>query len=719
MILLWEALVTLASPLLALLVALHPRLRRRGRERLGFIQPAVEPGAVWVHAASLGEGQAAATLLHALRRGCPDLALVRSASSPNAIDQDVGADQTLLLALDSPPFIAAWLDRLRPRLLVLVEAELWPCLLAACHRRAIPVVVVQARVGPGLRRLWRIPGVWRALTRGVTFFASDAVTAALLDAPMLGDLKRDAPTSASVLRWARDARPVIVAGSTHAGEERAVIEAVRRLDPRPQLVVAPRDPRRFDEVAALVVALPDTVSVRRSALAGNEVPADVDVVVLDTLGELAGLYTRADAAFVGGTFVASVGGHSPAEALRVGCPVVRGPQVHANAGAWDVARVWVAEAPEALPDALSLALAAGRVPASPGDAGSRTAAALRPFLDGPVPAERPLRPWLWPLTFAWWLGVSLRPRPQRRAPIPVISVGALAVGGSGKTPVCAWLAVRLAARAPIIVARGYGRDAGGGVRRPTLGSADAGTLGDELAMLARRGLRVVSAPDRLAGIRAAVAEPDSSAEPPPGLAILDDALQVGDVARDLEIVVVDARWPTGGGLLPMGDRRLPLAWLRRADVVWMHGGWTDALDPWLRPDVIRVEARYTPTGWLEGGQRVPLATVPIGAVAVLTGIARPERFLRQLTTLGYTVATWRARPDHHRFDEDDLAWIHTHAARLPVVTTEKDRVRLPTDALVAALLVEVVVTRGEEALERRLAAVVGASGPEGAAHVLR
>lgn len=689
MILLWELALTLLSPLVAALAALVPALRAGYGERLGAVVPEVEPGAVWVHAASLGEGRAAAGLLPALRAAAPGIEVIRSATSPLGRAQEVGADQSLCLPLDAPPFVAAWLDRVRPRALVLVEAELWPCLLAACRRRGIPVALVQARLGRGMRRLRALPGAWPALTRGIRFYAADAGTGAELGCPVTGDLKATAPRPARALDWGE--RPALVAGSTREGDEAALLAAWRGLRGRPLLVLAPRVKERFEPVWRLARSAGFAVA-RRSALLGP-VPPEVEVVVLDSVGELAGLYPYAGAAFVGGTFDAALGGHSPSEAVAAGLSVVRGPEIHAHAARWAEVPAFVARTPGELPAALAAALATPpREP--PGEAAAtRTAAALAPLLAAPIPPERPLRPWLWPLAGAWLVGTIVRPRPARRVGVPVVAVGALTAGGSGKTPVAARLAEALAERRPALVSRGHGRDPGGEAR----GAGSAARLGDEAAMLAARGLVVWTAPDRRRAIAEAVRDGA-------GLVVLDDALQYGGVARDLEVVVVDARWPGGGGPIPVGTRRVPWAWLRRADVVWVHHGpLPERLAGWLRPDALVVEARYEAVGWTHRGRAAPLASLPVGPVFAFAGIARPEGFFSTLRRQGVRPTRCHVFPDHHRYTWAELQELQNWADDHVVVTTEKDAARLPADAPVWVLRVEPVIVRGEAELRARLA----------------
>ena len=677
----WAYLVCgiLAAPLAALVAWLHPRTRGHWRERLGFPVVKVEPGALWFHAASLGETRVVAALVAPIRTAFPGIELIRTCTSDTARGGPAVADQALCAPIDTLPSVLCWMDRVRPRALILVEAELWPALLVGARLRGIPVTLLAPRVGPGIGRMRRLPGLESYLLRGVRQLSID------------GDLKQLADRPASPVSWSGDA---LVAGCTHEGEEEAVLKAWAGLARRPLLVVAPRSPARFGKVAALLAERAAEMGfhfVRRS-MGSTTIAPDIDVLLLDSVGELAGLYDRANVAFIGGTLCSGIGGHSPAEALAAGCPIVRGPDVSANAQAWEGVPAITVQAAGELGPALAKALSGGRnrVPAPP---------AVRPVLELvgrlaelPVPEERPLRPWLWPLSLPWAVASALRAAPLRRGALPVISVGALTAGGSGKTPVTAWLASRIEGSA--VVSRGYGRRRGNDVRL----AGESGDLGDELVLLSRRGHAVVSAPNRESGIAAAAQRGDR-------VAILDDGLQVRSVARDVEIIVIDARWPDGGGPIPVGTRRVPRAWLGKADVVWTNHGAPPAwVREHVRSGVVFVQAQYRPVAWLRRGARLPLASIPARPAVALAGIARPEGFFRQLRALGIDIRRTMVFPDHHAFSWGDLQSIEAWQDDYLVITTEKDAARLPADAPVYALVVEVEVQQGEAELIAHLRA---------------
>ena len=655
-----------------LLVAM-PRTRRH---ILGLPRP--DPGWTWLHGASAGEHVAARALASRMHA-----TVWRTRSSLRT---------PVLGAFPAPldlPFVAArWLRQARPGRLVLIEAELWPGWLVACRRLGIPVTVVGARPGRGTAR-WRALGpLWRWLTAGGNFITGADT----------GELKRLAPLPAPQFPLPD---PTFVAASTRAGDEERLLEAWRHVrEPRPLLVLAPRYVRRAREITALISSQISELSMRQRTI--DRLPEDAEVFLLDTIGELAGALAQARAAFIGGTFDEKIGGHSPAEAFAAGLPVVHGPHIASNAVAFAAGRsIPVPEeaSPEALADAINQALRLPRQ-ATGGDP-SNTEALDRGLSRLPAPAvvaeplERPLlRPLipLWPLLASRHAGWSA---PPQTAPLPVVSVGALVAGGSGKTPIAAWLAARIPGA--WVAARGYRRGGPPGVRIAAPGEQPAAFVGDELEMMRRRGIGVVSSPDRLAAARAAAAAGAT-------LLILDDGFQHRRLKRDLDIVCVDARHPNGGGPIPVGRRREPWSALSRADVLWIHnaperddqrpGAAGDPI-PSGTPPLPRVRSRIRPRAWLRGGTRHPLSAVT-GPVDVVVGIARPGGFLCTLVAMGLEIRSWRIAADHGRLG----------ALPRGCVTTEKDAARLPPDADVWALEMALEVT-GAEALVDRVRALAG------------
>jgi 3-deoxy-D-manno-octulosonic-acid transferase len=320
-------------------------LRRRSalgelvRGRLALDPATVDGRPLWIHAVSVGEVLVAGIFARTLPRELP---LVVTTITPTGMARAraVFAERATVLwaPLDLAGPIERFLGGLAPRGLVLIEGDYWPLTLEWCRRRELPIVVVNGRIGDrSFSRLRRFPGLTRVMHRR----ARRLVVQAEVDRERLvalgvaeerievaGNLKFDAEPKgcpqelgAAILAVA-GGRPLAVAGSTMPGEDELVLEAWRQAGGAKVslLVIAPRHPERFDRVVELVGRLGLSV-VRRSAL---PVDAAADVVVLDSVGELAGVYALATVAFVGGSLVPT-GGHNPIEPAQHGVAVAVGP----------------------------------------------------------------------------------------------------------------------------------------------------------------------------------------------------------------------------------------------------------------------------------------------------------------------------------------------------------------------------------------------------------
>ena len=337
-----------AAPLHAALLAWrgrHDRGRwRRFGERLG-LGPAVPGRPVWIHAASVGEVQIAAVLVRGLREHFPAAPVLVTAFTPTGIGRAATLGPsvaTRCLPYDLPGSVRRFLDRVQPRLAIMLETELWPNLYRQCRRRAVPLVIGSARLSARSASRYRLLGalVREALATATVAAQSEAdaerflsIGAAASRTHITGNLKFDFTPPPDIAdrgqrlraRYAAD-RPMWVAGSTHEGEEQAVLEAHRRVcevHPRALLVLAPRHPNRFAEVAALLQSR-GIGFVRHSDAAPRQTHGAAEVVLLDTLGELLDFYAAADAAFVGGSLV-PVGGHNLLEPASLGVPLLSGP----------------------------------------------------------------------------------------------------------------------------------------------------------------------------------------------------------------------------------------------------------------------------------------------------------------------------------------------------------------------------------------------------------
>jgi 3-deoxy-D-manno-octulosonic-acid transferase len=325
-----------------------PAYRRRWAERLGRFAPPVRTGGVWVHAVSVGETQAAQPLIKRLLgepRAQPVTVTTTTPTGSVRVGELFG-DQVfhVYLPFDLPWAVDGFLERVRPRLLIMVETEIWPNLLARCAAHGIPTLLANGRLSArSARRYARLDGFTRETFAAIGAVAAqteaDAQRFVALGTPadrvrVTGSMKFDmairgsVKEQAEVLRrdWGTD-RPVWVAASTHEGEEEAVLEAHRHVltaVPEALLVLVPRHPERFERAAQLVRRAGLTMARRTERSA---VTAGTAVFLGDTMGELPVFLGAADAAFVGGSLV-DIGGHNVLEPAAFGVPVVFGPHMH-------------------------------------------------------------------------------------------------------------------------------------------------------------------------------------------------------------------------------------------------------------------------------------------------------------------------------------------------------------------------------------------------------
>jgi len=327
---------------------------------------------------------------------------------------------------------------------------------------------------------------------------------------------------------------------------------------------------------------------------------------------------------------------------------------------------------------------------------------LREWAGGSV-AQCLLRPLSWCYRLVSWLAAGYgSPRHARlttaqaglRAPLVV--VGNLTVGGSGKTPCVIALAAALAARGwhPAIVSRGYG---GRGHVEPVTTRSRAEEVGDEPLLIARRtGLPVWVGPDRLVAARAVL-----DAHPEVDLLLSDDGLQRPTLPRDVEIVAIDARRGLGNRrLLPAGPLREPLSRLNRVDQVWLCGDGPVPKGLTLTPFRIALALATAAQRLAATGESRPLSSFAARDVVALAGIADPERFFAMLRAAGID-AIPQAWPDHHPFSPSDLAPLR----RRTVLMTQKDAVKCETFAAPdwwAVPLEAVIAGQAVDAVEREL-----------------
>jgi len=326
----------------------YPAYWARWSERFGYLPPMGTRKSIWVHAVSVGEVRSASELVNSLAKRYPDHRILVTTTTPTGSTQvrELFGDRVshAYVPYDLPAAVRRFIDRLNPEFAVIAETEFWPNIFRECRRRGIPLLLVNVRVSrASFRGYRRVPLATRAMLASADLLCAQSPRDARelrglgVAEDMIhvtGNLKFDVPVPDSLLRegerirddWGRD-RSVMIAASTHRGEERRILTAYRQLlgtHPDLLLVLVPRHPERFSGVARLCRRARYQV-VRRTEQHGA-LDSGVNILVGDTMGELQKLYVASDLAFVGGSLV-PIGGHNLLEACAVGVPVIFGPHM--------------------------------------------------------------------------------------------------------------------------------------------------------------------------------------------------------------------------------------------------------------------------------------------------------------------------------------------------------------------------------------------------------
>jgi len=714
-------------------------------ERFGFLPSSFTQtgqGAIWLHAVSVGEVLGAMELVRGLRAAFPRTAIFVSSGTlaGHATSQaklDGLVDGVFFAPMDYVFAVRRVLRTLRPAVVLVVETEIWPNLFRECQRTGAGLAILNGRISdrafpPYRRWAWWFSAVW-SVDRIQVQSAEMRARYLALGAPperveVAGNFKYDfaalaAAADSPVRSWlaARQPAAVWIAASTMPGaeagdvdEDQCVVESWLRLALRhPGLVLiwAPRKPERFD-LAAEKLAAAGIAYDRRSQLGGADPLVRAlppRVLLLDTIGELSGLFDTADVVFMGGT-LARRGGHNILEPALFAKTVIVGPHMENFTAIADEFRragaVVEIAGPAELAETVSALLddperrrelgrrALGAAEARRG-ATARALAAVRELYATRVPVYRPAWPW-YPvarlLAGAWMIASGLRQKRHQGAarslPVPVISVGNLTMGGTGKTPCVLWLAAGLIERghAPGILTRGYGRISPEPISVLERGAqASSAETGDEPQIFLRSGL----APVGIGADRFRAGQLLLARFPAVDRVLLDDGLQHRRLERAVNLVLVDALDPFGGGgVFPLGRLREPLDALARADIFLITradlSGGVPALERALRARNGRApifHAVTRPHAWVEAanGREYGPAAAPFDRPAGFCGLGNPQSFRRILNALGIHPVDWIRFPDHHRYRPAELKrmgrWLRDEGAR-SLVTTEKDAVNL-------------------------------------------
>ena len=416
----WRLLTRLLEPLSPRLLDARAKQGKedpaRVDERLGRASVARPAGdLVWLHGVSVGETLSLLPVVERLRRQRPDLAvLVTSGTLTSAalLAQRLPAGVIHQFApVDTPGAVTAFLDHWRPALAVFVESELWPNLILEARRRGVKLVLASARITGKTVDGWRrFPGAARTVLSSFDrILPQDETSAARLESlsaridghvnlKLSGEAPPHDPAAFTRLSAAIGDRPVVVAASTHDGEEIALVRALDKLADRLCLILVPRHPARTPEIAAALTRDGYAFALRSQ---GREPDRDTDLYIADTLGEM-GLFLRlADVVVMGGSFSAAlekppVGGHNPLEPARLGKPAVTGPDMTNWAAVTEAlveaGGLAMVEAPWDLPSVLAPLLADDAAARAMGERGRRAAADAGSGLDRLWETLSPLLP---------------------------------------------------------------------------------------------------------------------------------------------------------------------------------------------------------------------------------------------------------------------------------------------------------------------------------------
>ena len=715
---LYRLLQALLFPLVLLYFLLrcckNPRYFPTLWERLGFLPREYQQtvgGAIWFHAVSVGEVIAIGPLIDRMRERYPCAEIFVSAST-------LAGHSTALERLKAHVFFAPVdyvfavrhvLRTMRPALLVVAETEIWPNLFRETARTGCGIVIVNGRMSDRVAPRY---AKWRRFFAKVLCHAdrilvqSEEQRDRYLAAGAIpertqvgGNIKYDfTPRDSSewLRPFANGSRVWIAASTsadTHLNEEDFVIRSMAHM-PGWKLVMAPRKPDRFDEVADKLT-LSGVPFARRSR---GEMEGDV--LLLDTIGELGGIFPIADAVFMGGSLV-DRGGHNILEPAFFAKPIVVGPHMENFREIAEDFRAHQAFVEIEKPAELAGAILAAAANPELGERAKACAEARRGAMDRAVTElaavyeqavpryRRSLAGLMLLRPFAQlWRMFRRRPvREQTRLPAHVISVGNITAGGTGKTPLVLYIARQLSLRQRHvgILTRGHGRSSHHGHLLLEPGSTDSVIhTGDEAQLFLRSGYAHVGIGKNRAKIGRMLLEQYGL-----DTLVLDDGFQQMRLARNLNIVMVDAMNPFGEGqLLPLGRLREPMLALRRASAFVITrtecNRPTKGIEARLRqfnPNAPIFRSRVVPTAWVDQstGEEYPAGELPFQRTLAFCGLGNPQSFWRALDQLGIAPEERIDFDDHHRYTEREIRRMGLLVKRLgaeALLTTQKDVVNL-------------------------------------------
>ena len=715
----------------------------RFRERLGFLPRSFNrtaPGSIWLHAVSAGEIVTAVPLLQQLHQQESRIPIFVSTSTlagrAAAVKNLEGiAAGIFFCPLDFVSCLRRVLRTIKPALVIIMETEIWPNLYAEIKRTNASLGVVNARISdktwPHYQATkWFFSPILKLVDSFFPQSATDRDRYFRLGVPMSrihleGNLKYDsAPAPSSTNLPTFGASPIWIAGSTvapgesrrykHAVDEDDVVldafEQLRKQFPKLLLILAPRQPARFNVVAEKLKTRQIPFLRRTQNLNGAAGALTLPgVLLLDTIGELAGAFPLADVVFIGGS-VAPRGGHNILEPARCGAAIVTGCHMeNFQAIATDFIEAGalrqVQNAAELAPvlgellsnreTALHLGYRAQLLVEQKRGTASQIAQQLWPLYWSATPREpRTLltKLILTPLSKCWDWGARLKrtgdEAKKQTLPVPVVSIGNITLGGTGKTPFTNYLATELQnlGYKPAILTRGYRRRTPArNLLLPVGAEVPPALTGDEAQIFLRAAVCPVGiGADRAETGRLLLQNFDVN------LILLDDGFQHRKLHRNVDLVLIDGLTPFGQeAAFPLGRLREPLSCLKRADALVVTRADNDlrfeSLTRQLRrynphAPIYRVFTR--PKHWRMCQQKMTVGNLPSRRIAAFCGLGNPQGFWNTLAQMEFEVVYRWTFPDHHVYRPAELKHLALQAQSVGadlLVTTEKDRINFPPD----------------------------------------
>lgn len=771
----------------------------RFKQSLGFLPETelakvAEKNCIWIHGASVGEIVATSPLVKEIKKAYPDVPILVSAVTCGgySMAKQIIPEATVVLYFPLDMYcIANWvIDRIKPRIFMPVETELWPNFLRVINKRDIPVMLVNGRISDkSVKRYRYMYGMLRDMMESVDKFCMQSELDAHYIQKLGGDPRRIVITGntkfdktyAQVTAEDQDKfltemsikgfYPVVVAGSTHPGEEEILFAAFKELlqdYPQAKLVLAPRKPARVNEITEMAKKYDFSVGYRKALQ--NTPPLERvsnKVVLLDTIGELGRIYAIGDIIYVGGSLVAH-GGHNMLEPAAHGKAMIVGPHMFNFKETYSLftaanACITVADQHQLAAAMLKLAgdkdlnaamsRAALEVVYRNCGASERTVRYLQMLLDGEsihgktlnyainnatsrnitieegrntrqgealklyfikliqgkhnhfydyaVLAVLRAASWIYDLAvrtklLLYQIGIFR----QTRLDCLVISIGNITVGGTGKTPTVQKMAtmVRKAGYKALILNRGYSSKWEAEVGIVSDGKKifmTANESGDEAYLLAKNLPEVPV----VIGTNRAVTGKYVTKYMKPDVIFMDDGYQHWPLARDIDIVLIDALNMLGSNsLLPRGTLREPLSHLNRADLFLITRA-DQATKP-AREEIKNIlranndhafilESTHTPSyfveiaDWYKGVRnKTALEELCGEPVMSFSAIGNPASFEQTLSSIGVDLIETIRYPDHHDYGMVELQYVTERAVQQKakaLITTEKDAVKIPSE----------------------------------------